>query len=274
MKTTTLTLATVASLISGSFFAQDLQLNLNTFNPICHNDATGKAELFISGGSLPYFVNGIELEGDVYTLNELEAGQYNLIVSDANNESSTLSFAILNPEPINVHALVSHVTTYNGDDGKIQVWVGQPATYLWTSPTVEISNETAEDQGNLRAGMYTLKVIDNATGCRTTRHYEIHQPTMPSFNSNYNPSLNSIAQAESATTAMHVFPNPSSGTVNLKAEKELTGAYVMNDFGIIVHRCDKSVAGSIETIQLSPGTYTLISTDKTGTQFAERIMIR
>jgi len=274
MKTTTLTLATVASLLSGSLFAQDLQLHLNTFDPTCHNDANGKAELFISGGALPYFVNGIELEGDVYTLNNLEAGQYNLIVSDANNESSHISFSIINPDPINVHALVSHVTTYNGGDGKIQVSVGQPATYLWTSPTAEISNETAEDQDNLRAGMYTLKVIDNATGCRTTRHYEIHQPTMPSFNSNYNPNLNTIAQPMNATTAMNVFPNPSSGTINLKAETELTDAYIMNDFGIIVHRCDSRANGSTETIQLNPGTYTLISTDKTGTQFAERIMIR
>jgi hypothetical protein len=73
---------------------------------------------------------------------------------------------------------------------------------------------------------------------------------------------------------MNVFPNPSTGTVNLKAEKELTEAYVMNDFGIIVHRCDNNVSGSFETIQLNPGTYTLISVDKTGTQFAERIMIR
>ena len=274
MKTTTLTLATVASLLSGSLFAQDLQLHLNTSNPICHNDANGKAELFISGGALPYFVNGIELDGAIYTLNDLEAGQYNLIVSDANNESSQISFSIINPDPINVHALVAHVTTYNGGDGKIQVSVGQPATYLWTSPTAEISNETAEDQDNLRAGMYTLKVIDNATGCRTTRHYEIHQPTMPSFNSNYNPNMNAIAQPMNATTAMNVFPNPSSGTINLKAETELTDAYIMNDFGIIVHRCDSRANGSTETIQLNPGTYTLISTDKTGTQFAERIMIR
>jgi len=274
MKTRTLTLATAATLISGSLFAQDLQLNLNTFNPICHNDATGKAELFISGGVTPYFVNGIELENDTYTLNELEAGQYTLIVSDANNESSTLSFSIVNPEPISVHALVSHVTTHNGNDGRIEVSVGQPATYYWTAQTGNISNATAEDQGNLRAGNYTLKVIDNATGCRTTRHFEIHQPESQQFNANYNPNINTIAQPSNAVNAMNVYPNPSSGTVNIKAEKEISDAYVMNDFGIVVHRCEINATGSSETIQLNPGTYTLISVDKTGTQFAERIMIR
>jgi len=271
MKTTTLTLAAIATLTVGSFFAQDLHLNLNTFNPICTGDANGKVELLISGGALPYFVNGVEISGEMYTVENLTAGEYTLIVSDANEASSTINFNLVNPEPIHIMATIGHVTTYNGNDGRIDVTVDRPVAYYWTADSgTEVSSITAEDQINLRAGNYTLKVIDKNTGCRAIRHFGINQPNKPSFRSDYDPIRNDFSNP----SAMNIYPNPSNGVVNLKAETEIKEAYVMNDFGIVVHRCENNTLGSTETIQLNPGSYTLVTTDKLGTQFAERIIVR
>jgi len=230
--------------------------------------------LDIAGGTAPFRVNGVEIQGTTYTANNLLAGDYELVITDFNNETSTAYITLVQPAQLEVHALLDHVSTFGAADGSINLTVNAECTYFWQTEDGSHVDPYQEDQSHLTAGVYSVIITNVATGCNTYKRYEITQPHAPSFNTGYTPITTTSTNGSAEVRSVAVYPNPSVGSINIKSNRDAVEAYVINDFGAIVHVCDLSEEGKVESLDLKPGVYTLIFTEEDGTRNTERIMIR
>ncbi len=118
----------------------------------------------VSGGSSPYsYLWNNNATGS--QISDLDAGSYNVVVTDAHNCSATSETIVLtSPNLLNASiAVFNHVTCNGGSDGLASVNVsgGQaPYTYLWSN------GGTSPFASNLPAGEVTVEISD-ASGCAT-----------------------------------------------------------------------------------------------------------
>ena len=127
-----------------------------TTNASCYGECDGIATPFISGGTPAY---GYVWSGTDST--SLCAGFYNLIVSDANNCATTISFSITEPNPIMINIV------QNGN--QIEATTGF-ATYQWYDENgIAIAGATADTYTppTSAAGEYHVVVTDT-DGCEVT----------------------------------------------------------------------------------------------------------
>jgi len=78
----------------------------------CFENQNGSIDVSITGGTMPYtfdWNNGTSIEEDLINIG---AGEYELIVTDANACSQTTSFILENPDAIQVD--IEEVSNYNG----------------------------------------------------------------------------------------------------------------------------------------------------------------
>jgi hypothetical protein len=258
---------------SNGLFAQSISVSTTTVHPTCHNGNNGKVILDISGGSSPYSVNGVALSTSSFLVINLIGGTYEYTVTDTDNNQIEVSVTLINPQPLVVNALLRHVTVYNGNNGLIDLTLNEDATYLWTSANGHPVVVPDQDQHNLRAGKYSVKITSLETGCIEKRTYEIFQPNGLLFESSYDPIETSFA-GNTESNGMIIYPNPSNGLVHLKADKNLIETTVINDMGIVVYKNTNTSEGSIEKLNLEPGMYTVISTNENGMTTSQRMSIR
>ncbi|MFN3556885.1 MAG: choice-of-anchor L domain-containing protein [Bacteroidales bacterium] len=136
--------------------------------PLCHDD-NGSVEISVIGGTEPYLIHW----GDIDPLN-IPEGEYQIMVTDANNCMTLVSFAIINPLPLSLSAEITHLMEYGDGTGAISVTVAggtPPYNFMWdnggTSATIE----------NLQAGIYFVTVID-ANGCIISDEFEVTHPSI------------------------------------------------------------------------------------------------
>ena len=275
MKTKTFffALGSAALLSLNAVAQQPLSLQTNFVNPTCDGLANGLIRLDISGGAAPYRVNGTTINGTSYTLNGMAQGAYTYTVADANSTVAVSVVTLVAPQPLMVTALVYDVTTYNGADGRIDVTVynAPQVSYNWSMVNGTLANPTREDQGNLRAGTYNLR-IRQENGCTTNRQFVVNQPNAPHATSFG--GFTGVTQGFTGTSAISVYPNPSNGHINLKNTNDTREAMIVNDFGTVLHTFKGANTGTIEGADLNPGVYTLIVIDTDGNKTTERIVIR
>ncbi len=151
------------------------------FNISCHGNSDGNISLNPSGGTLNYTYNW-STGGSSQNLNNVPAGFYSVIVTDANNCTFTQSIVLT--EPNNLNLAVSSPTFLGGynlhcngsADGSINLSVTggtNPNTYSWTGPSAYTS--TNEDLSGLNAGTYVVIVHDN-NGCTATTSVTLSEP--------------------------------------------------------------------------------------------------
>ena len=143
----------------------------NIIEPLCNGGDDGSAEIIVSGGNAPYVVEN---------LNNLSAGTYTTIVSDANGCEMSVDFAVSEPEEISISEIRSDysgycVSCFGGNDGFIDITVnggneGDGYTYTWSN------GENSEDISNLSAGLYSVTVVD-VNSCSKSIELEITEPT-------------------------------------------------------------------------------------------------
>ncbi|OFY85201.1 MAG: hypothetical protein A3F72_05330 [Bacteroidetes bacterium RIFCSPLOWO2_12_FULL_35_15] len=169
------------------------------YNITCNGAMNGAINLTITGGAAPYSYSWTGPSGYVSTsqnLTGLDAGTYNVIVTDANSCTATTGAALTQPIDLGAIAISPTVAggyniTCNGTtNGSINLSVsgGTSAyTYAWTGPggfTSTFQNLTA-----LAAGTYNVIVTD-ANGCTATTSITLTQPSSltsgASVSSNYN----------------------------------------------------------------------------------------
>ena len=142
----------------------------------CNDGQDGAASVTISGGSSPITYQWLPTGGSSSSATGLSAGQYSVIITDANNCVQTVGLTISEPALLTSAAAASQmVSCYGLSDGAASVNVTggtAPYRYLWSpcgSTTSQITNSPA--------GNYSVVVTD-AMGCTTTAAATITEPSL------------------------------------------------------------------------------------------------
>lgn len=141
-------------------------------NLTCYGSGDGSIDITVTGGTLPYTYEwtgpGSFTSSDEDLIN-LVAGNYSLVLTDANNCSENLGpVTLTQPDQLVIFFdNIQNITCNGSDDGAIQVTITGgtlPYNYSWTGPGSYTSND--EDISGLAPGNYTLQVTDG-NGCIT-----------------------------------------------------------------------------------------------------------
>lgn len=138
----------------------------------CYGEKTGKIDVSVSGGSVPYsyvWNNGATQQN----LLNVPAGDYQVTIKDAKGCVNTLSASIKQPQTLAVALDTIHHVLCNGDNkGMVDITVSGgtlPYNYVWSNGV------TSEDLLNVLAGNYSVKVRDSK-GCLQSLSVSINQP--------------------------------------------------------------------------------------------------
>lgn len=153
------------------------------YNIPCATIAIGVFNATTTGGTPGYTYAWSGPDGftsNVEDLVSLNAGQYDLLVTDANGCTGTASATLTAPDPLEVVIAFTdfdgHQVSCLGNDGSVEVTVngGSPIyQFDWTGPDGFASQQ--EDIGGLPPGTYALTVTD-ANGCRNDSTLTLSAP--------------------------------------------------------------------------------------------------
>jgi len=141
--------------------------------PSCFGFSNGNASFIGSGGTGALSYQWIPNGGNQASANNLPAGNYQCIVTDANGCSDTGSVALTQPTALSIAApSLQQVTCFGLSNGQASVSVSgatPPYSYLWNT------GSTTNSTSNLVAGNYSVVVTD-AQGCVDSISAQITQP--------------------------------------------------------------------------------------------------
>ena len=151
-----------------------LVVSLSTTNICCLGLNQGTITIIASGGNPPYNVswagvspagNEILASGGSYTILNIMAGSYTVVVTDAIGNSNSTVVTITQPLPFTLSATQINPLCPGVLSGSVNLTVGggiAPYSYLWMGP----GGFTASTQNinNLSPGVYTV-AVDDACGC-------------------------------------------------------------------------------------------------------------
>ncbi|WP_309612800.1 T9SS type A sorting domain-containing protein [Flavobacterium sp.] len=143
-----------------------------TTNVSCFGGTTGSTTVTATGGTAPYTIlwsNG----GTTFTANNLAAGTYTAVITDARGCTSNVSVTITQPTALVASTTQTNVSCFAGTNGSVTATVTggtSPYTILWSN------GSTSFTLTNLLAGTYT-GVITSANGCTATVSATVTQPT-------------------------------------------------------------------------------------------------
>ena len=182
----------------------------NSSDISCYGDSDGSISLNISGGISPYnysWSNG----ANTASINNLSAGSYDVIVTDASGCTSTLNNIIINePLEIQTSSNISAVSCYGSADGSISLNITSgisPYTYSWSN------GATTASINNLIAGSYDVIVTD-ATGCIATLNNIINEASTLVYVLNTNDATCFGSLDGNASIELQASPTPT-GTVSM-----------------------------------------------------------
>jgi hypothetical protein len=199
-------------------------------NILCFGDSSGTASVTATGGTPGYTYSWAPYGGSAATATGLASGTFTCTITDANNCTTTQTFALGDPLQLVSSALAQTDPLCNGgNDGtaSIDVLGGTPGyTYLW-SP----SGGTNAIETGLTAGTYTCVVTD-ANGCTTSQSFTITDPALlvATAVSQTNVSCNGGANGDATVSVTGGTPNYSyawapSGGSNATASGLTAGSY-------------------------------------------------
>ncbi|MCX7728657.1 MAG: gliding motility-associated C-terminal domain-containing protein, partial [Bacteroidia bacterium] len=142
--------------------------NLVTTSVTCHNLSNGSATLTITNGTAPYSYTWLPTNTTNSYVNNISAGNYTVLYSDASGCVKQQTFSITQPLPLNISSITTKsVTCYAGSDGNATVTVSGgtgPYSYTWlptggnSSVAVGLTCGTVQPNPSMT---YTVMVNDN-----------------------------------------------------------------------------------------------------------------
>ena len=153
--------------------SENLSVFIQSENISCFGAGDGSITTIVNGGDQNYTFEWSNAASTA-TLNNLLAGQYNLIVTDGSGCSGTAVAIIQEPAPLTAAIDANDVTCNGQNNGSAIALVQggtQPYQYGWSNGS---NDELVEDLG---AGNLTLNIVD-ANGCTAQANATIEQPTM------------------------------------------------------------------------------------------------
>ncbi|MBK8500014.1 MAG: SprB repeat-containing protein [Flavobacteriales bacterium] len=155
--------------------------NLTFTNSSCFGQCDGTASVNPSGGTPNYTITWNPAPGAGQGTNNatgLCAGNYTVLIVDANGCDTTLAFTIAQPAPIQPNPATVNASCFGACDGAASVApTGSPGpfTYVW-APAPGGGAGTNSVTG-LCAGNYTVLITDQITGCDTLVPITIDSPS-------------------------------------------------------------------------------------------------
>ncbi|PKP09413.1 MAG: hypothetical protein CVU09_10740, partial [Bacteroidetes bacterium HGW-Bacteroidetes-4] len=156
-----------------------MQSNYNNHGVSCFGSNDGWIKVTPTGGIKPYSYlwNGNANNQTTQKAEELAAGSnYQVSITDANNCTiSSPIYSLNEPNALSITETLTHVTTFNGSDGQIEISV--PDTSGTTSLFWSGYNTTNHSglQTGLKAGSYSVTVVDG-NNCSVNESFTINQP--------------------------------------------------------------------------------------------------
>ncbi|WP_198664935.1 T9SS type A sorting domain-containing protein [Lewinella sp. IMCC34191] len=160
----------------------------------CNGSTNGALETTVTGGTTPYTYDwGSATTASGANPTNLAAGDYTLMVTDANGCQVTVPATVSEPAAIAINITsVQHVSCYGEENGAATAEATgvEPLTYEWTNDndpcavyykSVGKCNPVVLEGSSvsgLPAGNYTLRVTD-ANSCSATKAVVIKQPDAP-----------------------------------------------------------------------------------------------
>jgi PKD repeat protein len=214
--------------------ANALLVSANSVSPACANTQTGSIDLTVNSGTLPFqflWSNSAATED----LNNVPAGSYAVVTSDANGCTTTLSVNLSDPPALALSLQKIDPLCAGEPSGAINLTAGGGTgnlAFLWSN------SAATEDLNNLLPGDYTV-VITDANGCTAAISETLTGP----------PALSLSLQKTDPLCA-----GAASGTLNLTAS---------GGTGNLAFLWSNSAATE-DLNNLSPGNYTVVTTDANG----------
>jgi large repetitive protein len=151
-----------------------LTYSLATTNNLCFGAALGTIDLSVFGGTSTYNYSWSNTQ-NTPDLANLIAGNYQVVISDANGCQLLVDTTIYQPTQIQSTALMSPVKCFGGSDGFLNITVSggiAPYMYLWSN------GQTTQDIDSLSTGSYSVQITDS-NGCIRNFTYAVSQPAQP-----------------------------------------------------------------------------------------------
>lgn len=157
-----------------------IDIALDSTNISCFGEIDGTIAATLSGGQEPYTIAWTGPDGFTsvdLSLTDLEAGIYDLLVSDDGGCTATTSVEIIEPEELTVSLLNSFDASCNTlNDGAIEIEAlggTEPYNANWTGPNGYTGTGLQIDQ--LFIGTYTV-IVDDINGCTASIDVLIDTP--------------------------------------------------------------------------------------------------
>ncbi len=222
---------------------------------LCYGDQTGAIDITVAGGtpfndgSYTYVWSNGETTQD---LQELLAGTYTVIVTDANNCSITESFTI--KEPTAALYVSNEVITiplgYGLANGTIEITVagGEPDySYTWYDGENNELAETTSLLTKVSAGVYSVKITDSH-GCDLNASFTVNQPDPIEISKESEDSIKCKGETGSITVS-------AKGGILLNSETYSFAWYNAND---------EQISNTATITNVYAGNYYVIVTDSNG----------
>ena len=154
-------------------------------NPLCNGSNNGSIATSVTGGTPGYTYNWIPAGGNVPNPTGLAAGNYTVIVTDANSCTGTGLATLVNPPLLLANTSFTNPQCGGGCSGVVTASPAGgtgPYSYLWTAPT-----STSQTVTGLCAGNYTVIVTD-ANLCQNTQTLTLVPPVVVTLNPGITPA--------------------------------------------------------------------------------------
>lgn len=146
-------------------------------NPLCNGDANGMVTIEISGGVPPYTASMGTVEGNILTINDLGADEYNVVIEDSNGcGPAEVDFALVDP-PVLVADYDATEILCNGDPSTVTVTAsgGTPPYQLFDGDVLAGDLTEGSISLDVPADTYNWTVVD-ANGCEAMVSFTLTQP--------------------------------------------------------------------------------------------------
>ncbi|MFM8917767.1 MAG: hypothetical protein ACKOGP_08500, partial [Bacteroidota bacterium] len=151
-----------------------LVLSANSTSVSCFGGTNGTASVSALGGTAPFTYSWSVIGGATVSINNIVAGNYSCLVTDAQGCTATASTSVSQPSALSLNINTTDVLCFNGSTGSATAIVngGTPLyQYAWSG-----NISTNASVSGLSAQVYTCTITDG-NGCTQTQSFNIGQPT-------------------------------------------------------------------------------------------------
>lgn len=225
--------------------------NQTITNVSCNGGNDGSAQITPSGGTGTYTYTWNGVAGS-NPQTGIAAGNYTVIVTDANACTAITSLSISEPPSIVVQLTPQDALCSGAADGSITANVSggnQPYVYIWSDPL----SQTTQTATQLTAGSYQVTVTDN-TGCTFTTFSTVGEP---------------VGLNLSAATVQVKCNGDTNGSITLSA----SGGTLPFTYGISSDGVNYNFSSSPQYDNLASGNYFTTVTDANGCGLAGTALV-